>query len=267
MIPKIIHYCWFGGAPKPDLVKDCISSWKKYLPDYQFMEWNEKNTKFEHRFVKNAYKLKKWAFVSDYVRLQKTYEYGGIYLDTDVLVVKNFDELLKNKMFVGIEDKLTINAAIFGATKNHLFISKILEKYSNLKIGGFVNLFSIAIPKIITETFKKTYNYNDLFLSKIEKEDIIVYPTDYFYPLPSNKSSEKNNYKNYLTVNSYAVHLWDASWVDFNEFQYIRARKYNKGFVELVKNVNHEQKINYKYLRKILSAIKESILKPKSLNC
>ncbi|QVY65786.1 glycosyltransferase [Polaribacter sp. Q13] len=263
MIPKIIHYCWFGNNEKPGLVKDCIESWKTHLPDYEIKEWNETNSKLDSKFVKKAYKLKKWAFVSDYVRLQKVYEYGGIYLDTDMLLVKNLDELLKNKMFIGIEDESTINAAIFGATIKHPFVYKILEKYSNLKIGGFVNLFSIAIPKIITEIFKKTYNYNDLFLSKIEKEDIVIFPIEYFYALPSNKSSDKVNYRNYLTKNSYAVHLWNASWVDFNEFQYIRARKYGRGFVELVKNVNHEQNINYKYLRKILSAIKESVLKPK----
>ena len=86
MIPKIIHYCWFGGSTKPKLVKDCILSWKIFFPNYEIIEWNEKNSDLNEPFVKAAYNLKKWAFVSDYVRLTKVYEYGGLYLDTDMLI-------------------------------------------------------------------------------------------------------------------------------------------------------------------------------------
>ena len=265
MIPKIIHYCWFGNNEKPGLVKDCIESWKTHLPDYEIKEWNETNSKLDSKFVQKAYKLKKWAFVSDYIRLKKVYEYGGIYFDTDMLLLKNLDPFLEDKMFIGCEDEKTINAAIFGATKKHPFIYKILENYKDLKIGGFVNLFSITIPVIITNTYKKAYNYNEPFLTKLENENIIVYPTEYFYSLPSNESSNKNNFSNYLTKNSYAVHLWDASWVGLNEFEYIRSRKYLKGFVESVKNLKHSEKLNPKYLRKILSAIKTSILTPEKV--
>jgi len=265
MIPKIIHYCWFGNAEKPDLVKDCIMSWEKHLPDYKIIEWNESNTNFDAQFVKKAYELKKWAFVSDYVRLQKLYEYGGIYLDTDMLLVKSLDSLLKDKMFICCEDENTISAGIIGAVKNHDFIDKVLKKYDDLKIGNFVNLFTIAIPKVITNIYREVYSFNGLFLNKIIEEKLVIYPIEYFYALPSNKSSDKINYRNYLTKNSYAVHLWNASWVDFNEFEYIRARKYTKGFVEAIKNLKYNETLNYKYIRKILSAIKTSILKPQKL--
>ena len=91
MIPKVVQYCWFGGKKKTKLIKDCIKSWKRYLPDYKIIEWNEKNSDLAHPFVIEAYKLKKWAFVSDYIRLKVLYDFGGIYLDTDMMVLKSFE--------------------------------------------------------------------------------------------------------------------------------------------------------------------------------
>ena len=96
MIPKVIHYCWFGGGKKPKLAKKCISSWKTYCPGYKLIEWNESNYDLSSapQFVREAAEAKKWAFVSDYVRLQVVYQYGGIYLDTDVELLRNIDFLL-----------------------------------------------------------------------------------------------------------------------------------------------------------------------------
>ena len=105
-IPKIIHYCWFGKNEKPDIVKKCIDSWKKILNEYEIIEWNEKNFKIDsNKFVKQAYDSKKFAFVSDYVRVYALYNYGGIYLDTDVELLRPLDELLKDKMFCGWESR------------------------------------------------------------------------------------------------------------------------------------------------------------------
>ena len=119
-IPKKIHYVWMGGKEKPKAIKKCMKTWKKYLKDYEIIEWNEHNFDINsHPFVKKAYENKKWAFVSDYVRAYAIYNYGGIYLDTDVFVIDNIDQLLDNKAFVGYEHPDYPFTAVFGAEKGH----------------------------------------------------------------------------------------------------------------------------------------------------
>ena len=119
-IPKIIHYCWFGGKPIPKNLKNYIKSWEKYCPDYEIKEWNESNFDINsNKFIKEAYINKKFAFVTDYVRLYVIYNYGGIYLDTDVEIIKNFDGLLNNELFMGIQqnDSFATTGLGFGAKK------------------------------------------------------------------------------------------------------------------------------------------------------
>ena len=258
MIPKIIHYCWFGNNEKPQLVKDCIKSWKEILPDYEIIEWNESNSDFTNFFVKRAYKLKKWAFVSDYVRLEKLYEHGGVYLDTDMLLVKKIDVLLDTKMFVGGEDDYTINAAIVGVCKKHDFVKTLLAKYDKIKMNRFTNLFNITIPKIITSTYRNKFNYKGKFDKVVENKELIVYPKDYFYPLPSSSIYKRIDYKDFLTVNSYSVHLWGESWLLPNEFELIRKKKYVSGFKQMFYSFSHQNN-KLRYCRKILSAIKQSL--------
>ena len=112
MIPKKIHYCWFGRGEKPKLAKKCIESWKKYCPDYEIVEWNEDNFDInQNEYTKYCYNNKKFAFLSDYARLMVVYKEGGIYFDTDVEVVRSFDDLLNNKAFVGFETDEYVKAA------------------------------------------------------------------------------------------------------------------------------------------------------------
>ena len=109
MIPKIIHYCWFGGAELPEKDRKCIESWKKFCPDYQIIEWNENNYDVtKNTYMYQAYQAKKWGFVPDYARLDIIYQHGGIYLDTDVELVKNLDSLLENDAFMGFVSPLTV---------------------------------------------------------------------------------------------------------------------------------------------------------------
>ena len=117
MIPKIIHYCWFGSNPLSETAQECIASWRKYCPDYEIKEWNENNFDLNCcNFVKEAYEAKKWAFVRDVARLKIIYEEGEIYLDTDVQVVKSFDDLLNNQCFLGEETSGCIKTGLgFGA--------------------------------------------------------------------------------------------------------------------------------------------------------
>lgn len=262
MIPKIIHYCWFGGNKKSNLINNCIASWKLHLPDYEIMEWNEGNCDLSSAFLQSCMKLKKWAFISDYIRLKKLYEFGGVYLDTDMLVIKNLDLFLNHDCFFGAEDSKYISAGIIGASVNNGFIEKILSRYLVMK--GFTDTFDLAkntIPKIITKTFLSVNNnVETLFTRKIEINNIVVYPFETFYPLPFAKRYEIKKYKEYIYPETYAIHLWNASWVSYSEFQYLRKGAYKKGFLKIIKG-DTSQKLNLKYLKKIVSSLNQSLKK------
>jgi mannosyltransferase OCH1-like enzyme len=206
-IPKVIHYCWFGGKEKPQLIKECINSWKVKLPDYKIIEWSEKNFKIEEfDFTQKAYKAKKWAFVADYCRIWVLYNYGGIYLDTDMEVLKTLDEFITNEAFAGIERDKIINAAILGAKAKNDFIKNIIDYYNNINFIDYLDdLEKMAIPLIITElAAHEGYTGN----KKIEnvRNIITIYPKEYFYP--KNHSWERAD----VTKNTYTIHHYEGSW-------------------------------------------------------
>ena len=126
-IPKIIRFCWFGKGPKPEIFEICLKSWQMFCPDFEIRLWNEENSELDHPFVKKCYQLKKWAFVSDYVRLKALYEHGGIYLDIDMLLIKNMDSLLKESCFFGAESGDHISCGIIGSRKHDPFIKSCLK--------------------------------------------------------------------------------------------------------------------------------------------
>ncbi len=201
-IPKIIHYVWFGPKAEDNLTRTCIENWKKYLPDYKIIRWNENNFDINsHYYTKMAAENKKWAFVSDYARLRILYDQGGIYLDTDMYVLKNFEDLLNYDIFLGYEDNEFINSAVLGSKKNNWLIKKVLEEYDLLKELE-------TIPKIITRVLAK---------ENIENKNIKIFEPVYFYPF-SIENIKAFNYKN-APKESYAVHLWNYSWGHpFNKF-------------------------------------------------
>ena len=133
-IPKIIHYCWFGGNKKPALIKRCIRSWKKYCPDYKIVEWNENNFDIHCiPFCEQAYEAKKWAFVSDYARLKVLLDHGGIYMDTDVQIFKNLDCFLNNEAFSCFENATHIPTALMASAKGNRWMKMLLDDYDNRK--------------------------------------------------------------------------------------------------------------------------------------
>lgn len=134
MIPKVIHYCWFGRGEKPKLAKRCIASWKKYCPDYEIVEWNEENFNLDYNgYTRYCYDNKRWAFLSDFVRLVVVAEYGGIYFDTDVELVKRPDELLQYEAFYGFENENYVNTGEgFGAEAGHPTVLKLKELYDEI---------------------------------------------------------------------------------------------------------------------------------------
>lgn len=262
MIPKIIHYCWFGGGRKPQMVKDCIASWRKYLPDYKIIEWNEENTEFNIEFINEAYSRRKWAFVVDYVRLSVLLNEGGIYLDTDMYVIKNMDSLLKYECFLGAEVDEYLNGAIIGAIKKHPFIEFCMQKYLQLDMKTDNELKNITLPKIITLSFREKYSFLGTFKDSFEIDDIKIFSKNYFYPFPYRNHYKKFNISiidDYCNSDTYGVHLWAGSWKEYDEFQLMVKRKYFLAFKIILKRIFTHKNMSRKYLKKIKMSFKESL--------
>ena len=142
MIPKIIHYCWFGGNKKPNIIEKCIASWRQHCPDYEIIEWNESNFDYcQIQFSKDAYEDKKYAFVSDYARLKIIYDHGGIYLDTDVLIKNSTNDLLSYDCWLASDDVRYVNTGLgFGAVKGNEIIKALLDPYSTYEYPSGTNV-------------------------------------------------------------------------------------------------------------------------------
>lgn len=209
-IPKIINYCWFGNNKKSKLIEKCIKSWKKYCPEYKIIEWNEENFDINsNKYVKEAYENKKWAFVSDYVRLFAIYNNGGIYLDTDVELIKPLDELLKYDVFFSSENNKNINTGLgFGAKKNNCVIKELIDSYENI---SFVNkktgnLDLTPCTHRNTDTLNKIYGDISNYINKVIEENIIILGKEYFCPFDSRTGKMSK------TKNTIGIHWFNASW-------------------------------------------------------
>lgn len=207
-IPKVIHYCWFGNGEKPSIVKKCIESWKNKLSDYKIIEWNESNFDINcNEYVRQAYEAKKFAFVSDYARVYALYNYGGIYLDTDVEVFKNFDDLLDNDSFWGYEQGDYIATSTIGSKKGNKLIKDFLESYKDKtfikKDGTFDELTNVAIITKILEDYGLNRNGHYQKIDKIAT----FYPQTYFSPY------DYINCRKFITENTYCMHHFYKSWL------------------------------------------------------
>ena len=201
MIPRIIHYCWFGKNPKSKLVLKCINSWEKNLKDFKIIEWNEDNCDINNApsFVKEAYKQKKWAFVSDFFRLKALFDYGGIYLDTDVEVIRNFDKFLSLDFVMCFEDKFHLCTAVIMSSKNNEYIKKIISYYYHTEFSTKPNS-EIFVDFILGS---ETYDSSKMkSLNEVSK----IFTSDYFSPI--NFNTKKTN----ITQNTYCIHHFDGTW-------------------------------------------------------
>ncbi|WP_316632866.1 glycosyltransferase [uncultured Flavobacterium sp.] len=211
MIPKKLHYCWFGDNPKSKVFEDCLVSWKLHCPDFEIVEWNETNSrKYSNAFYRNALRKKRYAFVADYIRTKVLYEQGGIYLDTDMLLLKPIDALLRCFFFTGEEVKNRVAFGLYGAIPNHRFLKKMLEFYNT-------NEFNVFSPPVITHVFSSIINKQSI----VEGE--VIFDVFYFYPLPYEKRME--DYTSFIQAETYAVHLWDHSWVKHTELDVLQLFK------------------------------------------
>lgn len=212
MIPKVIHYCWFGRTELPPLAKKCIASWRKFFPDYEIKEWNEDNFDINAiPYIAQAYKHKKYAFVSDYARFKILYEHGGIYFDTDVEVIKSMDDILGKGTFFGLEQDVIENFACapglgFACNPGLGLLREMLEFYKNI---DFEQLDGSLNQKTIVEYFSEMLLKKGLqpISGIIEFEGVFIYPPDYFCPKPSEFGRIQ------ITENTHTIHHYAASWI------------------------------------------------------
>ena len=203
MIPKIIHYCWFGGKELPIEVKKCIASWRKMCPDYEIIRWDESNFDVgQHPFVREAYKAKVWAFVSDYARLKVVYDNGGIYLDTDVELRKNLDSLREKRCYIGIQQNecLCTTGLGFGATKSNPVVQKMLKSYDDLTFSDS-HVLELSCPRLNDAVIRSYGAISDTEITELP--EVTVYPPQYFDPYGG---------ENLLCDETYSIHHYAASW-------------------------------------------------------
>lgn len=217
MIPKIIHYCWFGSKDYPELVKKCIKTWKKKLPDYEFKLWNEESFDInQNNWCRQAYGARKFAFVADYARLVVLKQFGGIYLDTDIKLEKSFNDLLDQEAFMGFEDGNVLSAGVIGVHPNNSFLDELLGYYQQDFDEDRIIGKNVANVKVITE---KMMEYG---LVTDNSEQYIrgfhVYPKTYFNPLDFFGNWDR-------TKKTYCVHLYMGSWLPKEQKKLLDRRK------------------------------------------
>lgn len=220
MIPKVIHYCWFGGNPLPELAIKCIESWKKYCPDYEIIEWNEQNFDITCcDYVKEAYEAKKWAFVSDVARLFALVNYGGIYMDTDVEVLKSLDDILAYKAVSGFEAIDRIPTGLMACEKGHILFTEFLNEYNDIHF--FQDNGKPDTTTNVTRITNICLNYGLVLNNQLQTiNGFTLFPADYF--CPKDAVTKKLN----ITKNTYTIHHFDGSWLTEEEriFNELRSR-------------------------------------------
>ena len=221
MIPKVIHYCWFGRKPLPVSAQKCIDSWRRFFPDYEIKEWNEDNFDVNIiSYTRQAYEAKKYAFVSDYARFWILYRYGGLYFDTDVEVIKPFDEIIGRGAFMGIEQGAFMDGKPMvapglglGVEAGHPFFERMLQVYDHLEYrnpdGSFNN------TTIVSYTTRELYKHGMVVSENLQEVDgIWIYPADYFCPMDSTTGITS------ITERTVSIHHYDCSWMNHLSFSF-----------------------------------------------
>ena len=249
MIPKIIHYCWFGRNPLPQLAVKCIESWKKYCPDYEIKEWNEDNFDLNYNdYVREAYEARKWAFITDVVRLYALYTEGGIYMDTDVEVLKPLDNLLQYEAVSGFETETRIPTGLMACREGHPLFEELLHEYDGIHFkrpDGSLDLTTNVTR--ITNTCSKYGFIPNNTLQTVKSFTLL--PKDYLCP----KDSQTKVIN--ITPNTLTIHHFDGSWVSEEDkyaselskkLRFIpeKARGYIAKFVAIVKYKGIKDAIN-----------------------
>lgn len=237
-IPKVIHYCWFGKGQMPALAQKCLKSWKKYCPDYQIICWNEENFDIsQNRYAQEAYDAGKWAFVSDYARLKVLYDQGGIYMDTDVELLKPLDALLEGTGYMGFEDGGIVSTGLgFGCEKGNALVGALLADYDDISFVLPDGSYDMTpCPNRNTATMERLGM--DLKLQDQTFMGIRMLPVEYLSPMGYYTGKMK------ITKNTYSIHHFCASWTS--------ATSKRTTFVKRIVGVKLYNKLYGKFLHKL----------------
>ncbi len=211
MIPKVIHYCWFGHGPIPEKEQKCIESWKKFFPDYEIKRWDETNFDVNQtNFSKQAYEKKKYAFVSDYARAKVLFQEGGLYFDTDVEVIKPFPKFLDGSGFMGFERRHFVGTAVIAAEKENKVIKRLLDYYEQhdflMEDGSMDNIANVSVLTDIMREFKLELGGLRQTVAGFE-----IFNREFFYP----KKLSENDFR--ITEETCAIHRCSNSWMSERE--------------------------------------------------
>lgn len=232
MIPKVIHYCWFGGNPFPELAEKCIASWRKFFSEYEIKEWNESNFDVNCcEYVREAYREKKWAFVSDYARYWILFNYGGIYFDTDVEVIKSLEDIVEAGSFMGTEkdfdaqrvsgDYVAVNSGLgMGIEKGNEVIGELLKEYESVHFIQNTGSYDLSNTVVLRTTNRFiSYGFDNKAHTVQTVKGITIYPKDYFAPM--------NYYTGEISIteNTRTIHHYLATWLNPREKQIMEIKK------------------------------------------
>lgn len=238
MIPKILHYCWFGHKPKSKLIKKCISSWKKYLPDWEIIEWNEDNYDvYKNNYISEAYKEGRWAFVVDFARFDILNQYGGVFLDADVELLKPLPEvLLSHEAFTGFETESTVAPGlVFASVPGHSMLTEIIREYSTKKYGEKINGRLETIVDIVTNILERNGLIKNNCIQNVG--GVTIYPKEYFCCF----DHETQNFS--IKEETISIHHYAASWSPW----------YRKSYYKMIKvAVKILGKENYLKLKRLI---------------
>ncbi|MCQ5184593.1 glycosyltransferase family 32 protein [Phascolarctobacterium faecium] len=247
MIPKVIHYCWFGGKPLPEDVKRYIKTWKKYCPDYEIKEWNESNFDVkQNQYCREAYEAKKWAFVSDYVRLKVLYDYGGIYMDTDVEVCKPLDDLLSYSFLSGFETENQIQTGVVAAGLDNKLVSYLLSYYAEKDFKNKDGSYDMTTNVItITKMLKDKYHIKLNNTFQIFGDNNAIFPLEYFC------AKDFFSGKVLKTENTYTIHHFNGSWLTPLQISKLKIKKFlvkviGSEFVEDMKKWMNKKRVRHR---------------------
>lgn len=253
MIPKVINYCWFGGNKLPDEFQKYMASWRKYCPEYEIKKWDENNFDvYANQYCREAYKAQKWAFVSDYARLWIIYNYGGVYLDTDVEVLKPLDSLVSAGVgFIGFQNTEEVTTGLgFAAAPGNSVVKAMLDIYETRKFvlpDGNLNLVPCPAANTVAllDCGLKTGRQWSNTIQHLDGID--VFPVNYFNPL------NRDTGELCISDNTFTVHRYAATWIGKSDFKNIV-----KGFLPKWYLKRHTERIARRDIEKIRQEVKGS---------
>ncbi len=201
-VPRRIHYCWFGGGPLSELSQRCMETWHRVMPGYDIVRWDEGRLSASSPYVAAANRQKKWAFVADYMRLLALYTEGGIYFDTDIEVIRPFDDLLDAPLFLGRESPTLVGVSVVGAEKGHPFLRAAMERLDAEAKSG-KPAFE-PLPELVTS-----------LLDERKGDGATVHPEEYFYPYNPYSSDpvRRKPLQSHMSDKTYCIHQWEGAWL------------------------------------------------------